>query len=227
MKRSYKKNAVSIILIFAFANSFIVPALASPKKDTAKVNVAFLGVHYDNVPKDVEKRFQARLVGLLKDESSFNLSMTGKALESLDQDQVNSLLLEANTENCKLVADQLHVDYLYFGNISDRSKNEGRVLLVGELNRYDRKTNLLHRFEIAKYHDVIGVEFLRFEKEYIDTIIPELQNKKTTWPWIVVAGVGVAGLIALTLSTSRLGGDSNGENPDNPMPTTPIETLRK
>ncbi|MFQ5792803.1 MAG: hypothetical protein ACE5JI_20225 [Acidobacteriota bacterium] len=63
------------------------------------------------------------------------------------------------------------------------------------------------------YYENFGVELIRFEKEYVKTIAAT--TRRRTWPWLVLAGVGVAGIVALTLASTTKSGE--GKPPEPPI----------
>ncbi|RMD96779.1 MAG: hypothetical protein D6814_10760 [Calditrichaeota bacterium] len=204
MQRSFSIMAMVYVLIFSILAIQTVPSLAETKDKPKKVTVAFLGIHYEKVPRDVRTRIDARIRDLLKNENGFNFIPPDAVQQKVGANALQKLLTnDADLSQYLTLAEQLDADYLFSGNLANQSRDPNRILLVGELHRADRKAGILNRFEVLKYYDQFGVELIKFQNEYIKTIVPVVQQKKTLWPWLVVAGVAVAGLISLTLSSSK------------------------
>ena len=216
MRQSQIKRAVGVMLIFAISHAFIIPSSALAKSDGGKVQVAYVGVQINGVPKDSAKRLQKRVLNLVTKESQLQLIEPEEAAKQAGNDLINSVFETPVPEAFKLIADQLHVNHVYAGKIANRNDEDERILLVGNLYRYDRETNLVHRFEVLKYADLMGVEFVRFDQEYVQTILPTQVKKNSTLPWIVLGAVTVAGLLAMTFVGSDFNND-NAANPDNPV----------
>lgn len=214
MCRCTPRSSIVLLLVFAFLHAYVVPAYAgAANKDqkNPKVRVAFLGVKFEGTPEDVKKRLYARYEDLLKDRPMVIYKNPEDVRVALGSEMVERLLSEPDSAAYRLAAEKLDVDHIFSGRIADHSRDQARILLVGELYRYDRKIRLLHKFDILKYYDLIGVEFLKFDQEYVQTIIPERVQKKATWVWLVLAGVGAATLLTLTVIGSKFGADERGE----------------
>ncbi|MFQ5631198.1 MAG: hypothetical protein ACE5I1_20695 [bacterium] len=211
MNRTFNKAPLVILLITAFLHTYVMPGHAESKNDKGKVRVAFLGIKFEETQPDVEKKLYSRMEKLLRQQPAFIITKPEDARISLGGEQVDHLLSQPDSAAYQEAADKLQVDHIFAGHIADHSRNESRVLLVGQFFRYDKKSNLLHKFDILKYYDAIGVEFVKFDKEYVRTIIPESKTKKVLWPWLIVAGLGVASLIALSFVGTKSGSEGGIE----------------
>ncbi|MFQ5629812.1 MAG: hypothetical protein ACE5I1_13690 [bacterium] len=213
MNRSNYKTPLIFLLIMAFLHTFVMPSGAESKKDKdkGKVRIAFLGIQFGGTPDDVEKRIYERYENLLKKQSRFIFKKPEDVRVALGSEHVDRLLNDPDSLSYQEAANLLNVDHIYSGQIADHSREESRVLLVGAFYRYDKKINLLHKFEILKYYDTIGVEFIKFDQEYVQTIVPESVQKKVLWPWLVLAGIGAVTLLTLTVVGSKFGSDEQGE----------------
>jgi acetolactate synthase small subunit len=211
MSRSYYKTPIVLLIVTAFLHAYVMPSSAKSNKDKGKVRVAFLGVKFEGTPEDIEKRLYTRYKNLLEDQSSFILKRPEDVRIALGGEQVEALLDKPDSLSYKEAAEKLGVDHIFSGRIADHSREEARVLLVGAFYRYDKKLDLLHKFEILKYYDTIGVELVKFDQEYVQTIVPVNTQKKVLWPWLVVAGLGVVSLAALALVGFKAGADGESE----------------
>lgn len=210
---SFKKS-MTVLLLFAFVHSIVLPGYSKTlRMSSQKVKVAFLGIKFENMPDEFKKRLVERMKNLLDEEPSFEVINLNETKKILGEKKIADLLEQPNNGSYHNIAELLEVDYVFAGNIANHSRDDARVLLVGELTRYDRSTNLHHRFELLKYYDNVGVEFVKFNKEFIESVRPAEFKKKTLWPWLVVAGVAVAGLISWSLVSSKSGSEGGVDQP--------------
>jgi hypothetical protein len=216
MRRSAVHTAIASLLIFSISYSQVVPAFGA--NDRKKVQVAFVGIRFEDVPADVQKRVLERVTNVLSSESALRVVSPREAQKKLGAEKIAAVLDKPDSNSFQNLAEELQVDYIFAGDLANRSRDPNRVLLVGELNRFDRATGILNKFELVKYYDNLGVEMVKFREQYVKTIVPTISAKKTVWPWVILASVGVAGLIAMTLTTSKSG--SEGEPPTG-VPETP------
>lgn len=213
MKSVDYKTPIVLLLVTTFLHTYVAPSSAKSNndKDKGKVHVAFLGIKFDGTSEDVEKRLYTRYENLLENQPSFILKKPEDVRIALGGEDVDALLGKPDSLSYKEAAEKLKVDHIFSGRIADHSREESRVLLVGEFYRYDKKLNLLHKFEILKYYDNIGVEFVKFDQEYVHSIVPETIQKKVLWPWLVIAGIGAVTLLTLTIVGSKFGSEQSGE----------------
>lgn len=180
-------------------------------RDNNRVTAAFAGIHFENLAPDVQGRILDRMLEILEGQPSLEVVKPTEVEETIGKSELAAYLQRADSASFAALAHRLDVDYLYAGRLSNNARESDRILLVGYLFRFDRSTGLFHRFEVLKYYDTFGVELIRFEKEYVKTIVAG--TRKHTWPWLVLAGVGVAGIIALTLASTKKSGESKPPPP--------------
>ncbi len=217
MRQSSIKTTLAFLLIFALNNAQIVPCLAGEKNKSNKVKVAFLGIKFDDMPADVRDKVLQRVQELLEKESAFELTKPQEVEKKLGAEKLAQFFVQPDSAAFRALTEELQTDYLFAGSIANQSREPTRVLLVGELVRFDRATNILNKFEVLKYYDNFGVELLKFQEEFVKSIVPVNQGGKVL-PFIVLGGVTIAGIVALVLSTSRQGaeGEGSGGSADRP-----------
>ena len=127
--------------------------------------------------------------------------------------------LKAKGWTLAAIADELQADFIYAGTISNNAHEGERTLLVGELYRYDRASNLRHKFPILKYYDGFGVEVVKFRNQFVRTIIKNEGTRFKLLPALVLGGIAIAGILAFIFVSAEgaIGGGSIGE-PDPPSP---------
>ncbi|MCI0690732.1 hypothetical protein L0337_01850 [candidate division KSB1 bacterium] len=212
------KTLLVFLLIFALTYAQLAPGFAAEKSKSNKVKVAFVGIKFDDVPDEARDRVLERVQELLEKESSFQLAKPDELEKQLSKEKLADFFAQPDSAAFRTLADELQVDYLFAGRIANQSREANRVLLVGELVRFDRAAGILNKFEVLKYYDHIGVELLKFQEEFVKTIVPSNAGGNKALPFIVLGGVTLAGIVALVLSTSKSGseGEGGGSGGDRP-----------
>lgn len=207
------KRPIVGVLIFSLLSLQITPALANGKK----INVAFIGLRLEQMPKEVRERILERVEDLLNAQTSLQVKSPQKVEEVLGAETVAKLLKNPEQGDFVELASQLQVDYIYGGNVSNNAGEGEKILLVGELYRYDRVSNLRHKFEILKYYSNFGVELTKFKNEFVKPIVGEVKTGPKILPILVLGGVALAGILTFAFISAK-GGAGGGriQEPDPP-----------
>jgi len=212
MRYSSIKTTLVFLLIFALNYAQIVPGFANSR--SKKVSVAFIGIKFEDVAPELQARLLDKVTETIESNSSLQLIKPAAVAKAIGPEKIAQLLAQADSSSFRALAEQLQVNFLIAGRLANSSREPQRTLLVGELNRFDRATNMLHRFEVLKYDDNFGVELVKFKQEYVETMIPAESSEKKSLAWLVLAGVAVAGVVAMALTFSKAGAE--GEAPPPP-----------
>ncbi len=213
MHYSSIKTILVFTVIFALMYAQLAPGFAGENGKSKKVKVAFLGIKFDDMPDETRGRLLARVQELLEKESSFDLAKPEAMEKKLGTARLAQFWAQPDSAALRSLADELQMDFLFAGHLANQSREANRVLLVGELDRFDRATGILNKFEVLKYYDNIGVELLKFQEEFVKTIVPSNAGGNKVLPFIVLGGVTLAGIVALVLSTSKAGSEGEGGGP--------------
>lgn len=215
MRTSSLKTALVLLIIFAFNYAQIAPCFAGDKQE--KVRVAFAGIKFDEMPAEVRGRVLERVQELLEQESSFQLMKLPEVEKTLGAERLARFFAQPDSAAFRALAAELQADYVFAGRIANQSREANRVLLVGELDRFDYAANILNKFEVLKYYDSFGVELVKFREEFVRTIVPTNTGGKSL-PFIVLGGITVVGIVALVLSSGKQGSQGEGglPSPDRP-----------
>jgi hypothetical protein len=208
MRHPRFRLALAAVLILSLNFVQLAPCFAGEKSH--KVPVAFVGMKFDGLDSDTKERVYERIRETMTGESALHLIDPEEVQRRLGAEQVAAFFAQPDSAAFRRLAEQLQVRFVIAGHIANQSQDPKRTLLVGELKRFDAATNLLHRFEVLKYYENFGVEVLKFEEEYVKTMRPNQEGGKSSWGWVVLAGIAVAGVIALTASFVKAGGEGEG-----------------
>ena len=222
MKFSENKTPIVIMLIAAFIHLQVGEIFANDGKKNNKVRVAFLGVQFQNEAGLDEKRFEERLEGLFSNSAGLEVMKNADVKKLVGENRLAQVFEDKGETALKELADELKVAYLYFGKVDNQKSAKDRLLFVGELVRFDSENPFIHKFDLLKYSDQVGVELLRFENEYVKTVAPVVEAKKTLWPWLIIVGVAALSLITLGF-VSASGGSEGGD--DGNGGSGPVEAL--
>ncbi len=203
------KQPIILLLVVAFFHAHVAHAKPAVKDQDARVRAAYLGTRYVDTDPVFKKRLDARMQGLFDELQQVTLIQPTAVEGTLGKEALNAFLAQPDKQTARQIAEQLDVAYLFWGRMHQQQTDSERILIVGELDRYDRETDVLHRVDVVKYYDVIGVEFLSFKQQYVQTIQPQIVGKKVLWPWVVA---GFALLTVLTLKVIGASFGSNGED---------------
>ncbi len=210
MKKHSLKQPIVLLVIFAFLHAHILHAVPMLGKDRAvSVRAAYLGVRYGEMSPVFKKRMDERMQGLFDGLRNVVVMQPTAVTAAVGEEMVQAFLDAPGKESAREIAARLDADYLFWGKMSQQQQENDRILIVGELNRYDRQSDMLHRFDLVKYYDVIGVEFTAFQQEYVQSVQPQIVQKKILWPWLVV---GFAALTFLAIKAVGASFGSEGEN---------------
>ncbi len=202
------KATLVFLLVFALNYAQIAPGLAGANHK--KVRVAFVGIKFEEMPKDVQERILERVREAIESQAGLQFIKPAEAEKALGPEKIAAFFNQPDSAAFRALIDGLQADFLIAGRIANQSRDPKRILLVGEISRFDRATNLFHKFEILKYYDNFGVELVKFKQEYVETMNPTATSGKQKWVWLVLGGVTIAGIVAMTLSSIKAGAEGEG-----------------
>jgi len=70
----------------------------------------------------------------------------------------------------KRAATQVGADHIFFATLDNQSQHADRIMLVGNVVRYDLETDQVYRMEVLKYIDDFGIEIARVNQTLLSTI---------------------------------------------------------
>ncbi len=199
------KWKTALVLFLACSVGLTQVASGFSGKRQSRLRVAFIGILFRDMPVDVQKRILRQMTEMLEEEPSLRVVKPAAVEKAVGKARVTQTLANPDSASFASLAEELGVDYVFAGDLANQARDSNRILLVGNLYRFDRAPGLFNRYEVLKYYDRFEVELLRFQQQYVKTLAAF--TRKHTWPWLVLAGVGVAGLVALTLVSTKRSGE--------------------
>ena len=216
------KNLLKPFSVFLSINILIVPlAAATPQNKSLKIHVGYIGEKLENVPDGYQKLVRQKMLGLINQnyyefhnpvDLTTNHGDAVKAVLAHNKDSFNSDLASLSE-----VAD---LDYLFvttFTNISDDVK---RVMLKGEVVRFNRKTNDVYRHEVLSYAEDLDLHIRAMKSELVETI-PHSVSAIGRNKIYLFLGVGLVLIFALSQSFGGfdqwIGGGDGGKDTDPPV----------
>lgn len=209
--------------VFAFVVSLcllsiqVSPAYASyfsSSKDT--VNVAFIGIDFTDVEQDQQLSIEGRVSTLIEQVPSFYYVPEKEIQNRLDPSLVSDLKENLRKEDFRKVAELLNVDYLFAGNIENRSNNQETSALVGKMARYDVATDNLYTLNIERFFKNFNEEITRIDNQLVQSIVPEQEEsflKRYLPGFLIVAATAVAVTILIGGTKGQSSGDGGPTPP--------------
>ena len=214
----YKPISVilSINLVIAQVN------VEKSQEKTGLVHVAYVGESMTNIPEGYQKLVHQKMLSLVNQNyyefySPKDLSESHvQHLDKIFLNEPDSLI--NNLSNLAFAANLDYIFVTFLDNISDDPK---RVMLKGEVLRYQSGSNKIYRYEILSYAEDINLHIQAIKKEMIDTIPHSVHSIGKNRNYIL-AGIAIILAIALSQSFSDLGKYLSGGDGSDKDTTPPI-----
>ena len=145
------------------------PLLYGAEKKRKPV-IAFIGTRLDNIPEVHHNRINLKFHNLFSEYQGIVYKGPNPILEALGPATVDSVIGTADKAMLKRAATQAGADHMFFATLDNQSQNADRVMLVGNVVRYDLETDQVYRMEVLKYIDDFGIEIARVNQNLLSTI---------------------------------------------------------
>ncbi len=210
--------------IFLSLNLLIVQIIvATPQKRSGVVNVGYVGESLKGISSSYSNLVRQKMLGLtnqnyyefhnpvdLADSHSEAVSIVLGYKKDTFIDDLASLSNDAN------------LDYIFVTSLENISDTKDRVMLKGEVVRYNRRANDIYRYEILSYAEDIDLHIKAINEEMVQTIPHSVYGIEKNRKYLVV---GLVLVLVFALSQSFggfgqfLGGnDSDGKKGPEPPP---------
>lgn len=210
------KNFLAFILSVCLLNIQVLPAYSSYLSQET-VNVAFVGIDFQDVDPEHQKNIENRISVLLEEEPSFYNVPDSDIQNQLDESLFGELKDQQRKDAFRTAAESLNADFIFAGKLENTSKDSKNTALVGNMVRYDAATDNLYNLSIKSFYEDFNEELVRIDNQLIQTIVPEEKKGflKRYLPGVIIVGATVAAMVIL------LGG-TDGQSSGDGFPTPPF-----
>ena len=209
------------ISIFLSINLLIAQGSGVKSQESSKlVHVGYVGESVENISENYQNLVHQKMLSLVNQNfyefySPENLSKSH--LKHLDKILLNKE--DSLSNDLSNLAKAANLDYIFVTVLNNISEDPKRVMLKGEVLRYQANTNELYRYEMLSYVEDINLHIQAIKKEMIDTIphsVHTIGRNKT----YILAGIAIILALALSQSFADLGkylaGGDGGEKDTTP-----------
>ena len=209
------------ISVFLSINLLIAQVSGVKSQESSKlVHVGYVGESVENISENYQNLVHQKMLSLVNQNfyefySPENLSKSH--LKHLDKILLNKE--DSLSNDLSNLAKAANLDYIFVTVLNNISEDPKRVMLKGEVLRYQANTNELYRYEMLSYVEDINLHIQAIKKEMIDTIphsVHTIGRNKT----YILAGIAIILALALSQSFADLGkylaGGDGGEKDTTP-----------
>ena len=207
--------------IFLSINILIVQlAAATPQNKSLTIHVGYIGEKLENVPDGYQKLVRQKMLGLIN-QNYYEFHNPTDLSKSHSNTIATVLLHNANSYKDDLaeLSKSADLDYIFVTSLSNISEDENRVMLKGEVERYNRKSNDIYRYEILSYAEDLDLHIRAMKTEMIETIPHSIHGISRNRTYIVL-GIVVVVAFAMSQSFGGLGKFLQSGDGDKPTPPT-------
>ena len=141
------------------------------KNDSGLINVGYIGESFNNIPDGYQRLVRQKMLGVIN--QNYYEFFNPIDLEKSHADAMKKLFSAAKdslTNDLSTLAKATELDYIFLTTLDNISEDTKRVMLKGEVVRYDAKANQLFRHEILSYAEDIDLHIKEIKIKLIDTI---------------------------------------------------------
>ena len=193
------------ISIFLSVNLLTVQLVASaPQKASRKVHVGYIGEKLENVPDGYKKLVRQKMLGLIN--QNFYEFHNPVDLTASHREAVSTILVhnsESFVGDLANLSEVAKLDYLFVTKLTNISDDANRVMLKGEVVRYNRKTQNLYRHEILSYAEDLDLHIHAMKTELVETIPHSVHGIERNRVYVLI-GVGLVLAFALSQTFPQL-----------------------
>jgi len=215
------KNLLKPFSVFLSINILIVPlAATTPQIKSLKIHVGYIGEKLENMPDGYQNLVRQKMLGLIN-QNYYEFHNPTDLSKSYSNAIATVLVHNANSfkDDLAELSKSADLDYIFVTSLSNISEDENRVMLKGEVERYNRKSNDIYRYEILSYAEDLDLHIRAMKTEMIETIPHSIHGISRNRTYIVF-GIVVVVAFAMSQSFGGLGKFLQSGDGDN-KPTSP------
>ena len=214
------KNLLKPFSVFLSINTLIVTlAAATPQNKSLKIHVGYIGEKLENVPDGYQNLVRQKMLGLIN-QNYYEFHNPTDLSKSYSNAIATVLVHNANSFKDDLAerSKSADLDYIFVTSLSNISEDENRVMLKGEVERYNRKSNDIYRYEILSYAEDLDLHIRAIKTEMIETIPHSIHGISRNKTYILM---GIVFILAFAMSQSFGGLGKFLQSGDSDKPTPP------
>ena len=195
------KNLLKPFSVFLSINILIVPlATATPQIKSLKIHVGYIGEKLENVPDGYQNLVRQKMLGLIN-QNYYEFHNPTDLSKSYSNAIATVLVHNANSfkDDLAELSKSADLDYIFVTSLSNISEDENRVMLKGEVERYNRKSNDIYRYEILSYAEDLDLHIRAMKTEMIETIPHSIHGISRNKTYILM---GIVFILAFSMSQS-------------------------
>jgi len=209
------------ISIFLSINLIIAQVSGGKSQEASKlVHVGYVGESVENISENYQNLVHQKMLSLVN--QNFYEFYSPEDLSKSHLKHLDKILLnkeDSLSNDLSNLAKAANLDYIFVTVLNNISDDPKRVMLKGEVLRYQANNNELYRYEMLSYAEDINLHIQAIKKEMIDTIPHSVHTigRKRTY---ILAGIAIILALALSQSFTDLGkylaGGDGGEKDTTP-----------
>jgi len=209
------------ISIFLSINLIIAQVSGGKSQEASKlVHVGYVGESVENISENYQNLVHQKMLSLVN--QNFYEFYSPEDLSKSHLKHLDKILLnkeDSLSNDLSNLAKAANLDYIFVTVLNNISEDPKRVMLKGEVLRYQANNNELYRYEMLSYAEDINLHIQAIKKEMIDTIPHSVHTigRKRTY---ILAGIAIILALALSQSFADLGkylaGGDGGEKDTTP-----------
>jgi hypothetical protein len=209
------------ISVFLSINLLIAQLSGVKSQESSKlVHVGYVGESVENISENYQNLFHQKMLSLVN--QNFYEFYSPEDLSKSHLKHLDKILLnkeDSLSNDLSNLAKAANLDYIFVTVLNNISEDPKRVMLKGEVLRYQANNNELYRYEMLSYAEDINLHIQAIKKEMIDTIPHSVHTigRKRTY---ILAGIAIILALALSQSFADLGkylaGGDGGEKDTTP-----------
>ena len=209
------------ISIFLSINLIIAQVSGGKSQEASKlVHVGYVGESVENISENYQNLVHQKMLSLVN--QNFYEFYSPEDLSKSHLKHLDKILLnkeDSLSNDLSNLAKAANLDYIFVTVLNNISEDPKRVMLKGEVLRYQANNNELYRYEMLSYAEDINLHIQAIKKEMIDTIPHSVHTIGRNRTYIL-AGIAIILALALSQSFTDLGkylaGGDGGEKDTTP-----------
>ena len=196
--------------------------VATPQKRSGVVNVGYVGESLKGISSSYSNLIRQKMLRLTN--QNYYEFHNPVDLADSHSEAVSSIVLGYKKDtfigDLASLSNDANLDYIFVTSLENISDTKDRVMLKGEVVRYNRRANDIYRYEILSYAEDIDLHIKAINEEMVQTIPHSVYGIEKNRKYLVVGMVLVL-VFALSQSFGGFGQLLGGNDSDGKKGTEP------